>query len=411
VDVTPQVAGEVIEKHPRFFSGEFIKTQQVLFRIDPTDYELARNRAADEIRLLDAKLQRLDITETSLAEQLEIEQDRLELAKSDLQRAQELIRRGAATQTELENAQEAVLARRFQVAKTQQMLEEIPPQRIELQAQRDVSLVQQQQAEKDLERTVYRSPFVGRVIQCPLEVGERVQAGQECGTIYATGIMEVPVSLPASDLAWIDEDLLVASDESLWVDSQTGQAPNNQEVILAEVVWQAGASAEPLRWYGCVSRIEAGLAAETRTATVVVKVVNPPPGSDRLLLDINMFCLVTIQGRQLPAAFVLPREAVRPIAGEAAADLRSAYVYLVNSPAPDPKTEGQWTGQLANRRIRIARYTDGQAMVLPEGGLVDGDRVILGYVPKPVPGMQVRFRDEVPVSAEPDVDEPDPQED
>ncbi|MHC4985776.1 MAG: HlyD family secretion protein, partial [Planctomycetota bacterium] len=253
VDVTPQVAGEVIEKHPRFFSGEFISEQQVLFRVDPTDYELARDRAGDEIRLLDAKLQRLDITESSLANQLEIERERLELAEADLQRAQELIRRGAATQSELENAQQAVLGRRSQVTVTQQKLEEIPSQRIELQAQRDVSLVQQQQAEKDLERTVYRSPFIGRVIQCPLEVGERVQAGQECGTIYATQVMEVPVSLPAADLGWIDQDLLVASDEALWVDSQTGQAPNDQEVILAEVLWQAGASIEPLRWYGCVS--------------------------------------------------------------------------------------------------------------------------------------------------------------
>ena len=48
-------------------------------------------------------------------------------------------------------------------------------------------------------------------------------------------------------------------------------------------------------------------------------------------------------------------------------------------------------------------------MVLPGGGLADGDRIILGYIPKPVPGMQVRFRDNPSEGA--DEDPPAPQED
>ena len=367
VDVTPQVAGEVVAKHERFFSGERITAGQVLFKIDPTDYELTRDRAGDEIRLLDAKLQRLEVTERNLQELLKIENDRLELSKTDLQRAEELVRRGAGTRTEIDRAQETVLARRLQIRLLQQKIEEIPPQRLELEAQKSVSLVQKRQAETDLARTIYRSPFNGRVINCPLEVGEHVQAGQACGAIYATDVMEVPVPLPAGDMDWI------------------GQTARTAAAITAEVVWQASPASQPKRWAGRVSRIEAGLAAQTRTATVVVKVVNPPADADEAMLDINMFCRVTIHGLTLPEVFLLPRRAIQP----------DGSVYVITDVKPtETATQpaggaAKLVGRLTRRPVRVIRYSDGEAMILPDGGLAAGDRVVLDYLPKPVIGMAV----------------------
>ena len=400
VDVTPQVAGEVIEKHPRYFSGEYITQDQELFTIDPTDYELTRDRMRSEIDLLDAKLRGLDVTEANVRQLLAIEEDRLALAQADLGRVQELIARGAVTETELDRVQETLLARQLQIRILANQLEEIPPLRIELEAQRSVSVVQQRQAETDLARTVYRSPFNGRVICCPLEVGERVQAGQQCGTIYATGVMEIPVSLSARDLDWIDRDLLTASDEDVSVDAETGEPNGDYEVILAEVIWPPSSS-QPMRWYGCVSRIEAGLEAETRTARVVVKVINPSIESGRPVLDINMFCEVGILGQTVDEAFLIPRSAVQPIPGETASDLRTVSVYLIepsesddDQPADDPESDAEPVGRLARRQLTIARYTDGEAMILPGGGLEAGDRVITEYLAKPVLGMAIRARRE-----------------
>jgi len=391
VDVTPQFGGEVIDKHPQFFAGEFIKKGQTLFRIDPIDYELARDRTKNEIDLLDAKLRGLAVTESKLKDLLKIEQDRLELANRDLQRTEELIPRGAATQTELDRTRESVLARQLQVSLLEKQLEEIPPQRIELEAQRSVSTVQNRQAEKDLERAVYRSPFDGRVISCPLEVGERVQAGQQCGTIYATRVMGVPVSLPASDMVWIDRNRLSGADDATGVDSLTGKPTDDKELIVAKVVWQAGPSDEPIRWYGSVARIEAGLAAETRTATAIVKVFNPTPDGPEALLDINMFCRVTIYGKTMPKAFMIPRNAVQPVAGETVTDMRTANVYLVTDvrPSEDPDDD-TLIGRLARGRVTVARYTDGDALILEGNGLAAGDRVVVGYIAKPVLGMEVK---------------------
>ena len=313
------------------------------------------------------------------------------LSEADLRRTEELVRQGVATETELDRSRETVLARKLQIRLLENQLAELPPMRVELQAQKNVSLVQQRQAQTDLTRTIYRSPFAGRVIDCPLETGERVQAGQQCGMIYATDIMEVPVPLPASDLAWIDADAIPGRDEVVVIDPDTGRPSSNDKIILAEVVYQAGANAEPMTWHGYVSRIEAGQAAQTRMTTVVIKVVNPAPGSEKPMLDINMFCRVTLLGEAIPAAYVIPRSAVQPIPGQAVTDLRTANVYVIEDAQP---IDGELVGQLARRQVRIARYTDGEAMILPDGGLADGDRVIVGYVPKPVPGMTIRVRPE-----------------
>ncbi|KKO11304.1 hypothetical protein LCGC14_0017840 [marine sediment metagenome] len=389
VDVTPQVAGEVIHKHERFFSGERITAGQVLFKIDPTDYELTRDRAHNEILLLDAKLQGLAVSERNLQELLKIEDDRLELAKTDLERAEELVRRGAGTRTEIDRAQETVLGRRLQIQLLKQKLEEIPPQRLELKAQQSVSRVQKRQAETDLARTIYRSPFDGRVIDCPLEVGEHVQAGQACGAIYATDVMEVPVPLPAGDMDWI------------------GQTTQAATAITAEVVWQASPASRPRRWAGRVSRVEAGLAAQTRTATVIVKVINPPADAGEAILDINMFCRVTIDGLTLAEVFLLPRRAIQP----------DGSVYVITDVKPtDAATQpageaAKLVGRLTRRPVRVIRYTDGEAMILPDGGLAAGDRVVLDYLPKPVIGMAVH-----PVDRRQDTDQaaqtqPTPHED
>ncbi|MHC4561172.1 MAG: efflux RND transporter periplasmic adaptor subunit [Planctomycetota bacterium] len=365
VDVTPQVSGEIIYKHPAFFSGEPVTKGQILFKIDPTDYALARDVARDEIRLLEAKLEGLNVTEANLNQVLKIERDRLELAQRDLARAEELIKRNAASQTEIDRARETVLARQLQIQLLANKLADIPPQRVELEAQKSVNLGRQRQAETDLARTEYRSPFNGRVIDCPLQTGERVQAGQNCGSIYATDTMEIPVPLSTGDLKWLKRSLLTDPDAA-------------SAGIEAEVAWQADPSAEPVRWTGRAARLEAGLAAKTRTATVVVEVANPSAGDNHPTLDINMFTRVTILGSSLPEAFSLPRRAIQP----------DGSVYIVTDIAPDES--GAMIGRLGRRPVTVARYTDSEAMILPGDGLEAGDRVAIDYIPKPVLGMQVR---------------------
>ena len=222
------------------------------------------------------------------------------------------------------------------------------------------ALVEHRKAETQLERTIITSEVNGRSLGCDAEVGEHVQAGEVCGEIYGTDVMEVPVSIPVRDLEWLDANILLAA--------RSGELQDADLHIPATVEWERQGNHDVQQWTGYVQRQEAGLEAATRMAKLVVQVHNDQLPAGEMRLDINMFCRVKILGRQLAEAFVLPRNAIQP----------DGTVFLVKD------------GKLAAQTVTIARLSESQAMILPDGGLTAGDRVITSPVPKAVIGMSVK---------------------
>ncbi|NIA20612.1 MAG: biotin/lipoyl-binding protein [Anaerolineaceae bacterium] len=362
--IIPQVTGTVIEKAPGFLSGKYVSKGQVLLRIDPTDYLLAVESAEKQVELLNAQLARLNQEEKNLAESEKIEAERRDVAKRKVSRFLQLLESGAASDDELDQVREALLARRAQLQNITNQLALIGPRRSELQAEVAAAQVELRQARTNLQRCTILSPVTGRVLSCLMEVGERVLAGANCGELFGTEIMEVPVSVAAGDLQWLDRELIDLSGQ--------GRRLPSQRSIRAEVLWLGAAAGRPVRWPGYLERIEAGLEAETRTATLIVRVVNPPPGDDgKPMLDVNMFCKVTVLGKKLPKVYILPRSAI----------LADGSVYVVED------------GRLRKRQVRLSRLAGEEAMILPGGGLNDGDRVVVGPIAKPVVGMVVEALD------------------
>jgi RND family efflux transporter MFP subunit len=163
VSITPQVSGRVEWVSDSFYGGGFLEGDQVLFRIEAADYEnnVARQRA--EV----AKAQ------TDLA----LEQAEAHAAVAEWQALNEGV------------ALPPLVSRTPQIAQAD--------------AELAAALARLAQAELDLSRTQYRLPFDGRVITSSLEVGEYVLAGQRYGEIYNQDSLEVVLSLPQGDLAWI----------------------------------------------------------------------------------------------------------------------------------------------------------------------------------------------------------------
>jgi RND family efflux transporter MFP subunit len=373
VVIAPEVTGRIVERAANFFNGMYVREGQLLLRIDETDYRLAVQSLEEQIALTEADLQRLDREEENLKASEEIERQREKLAERKMEKIRRLTEAGAATENELDAATEALLARRAQLRSIRNQLRLIPPQQAQLEASLARTQVELSQARVNLQRCVIRSPVTGRVRRCDVEVGERVTAGAVCGEIYGTDVMELPVSVPAADLGWIDAELL----------EQCKRGEAAEGLIPARVRWSDPGSGRTETWEGCVRRVEAGLEAETRTATLVVCVANPAPfgnaANDKPMLDVNMFCRVIVLGKRLEKVFLLPRTAVLP----------GQEVYVVND------------GRLKRRAVRVARMNRDEAMVLPGGGLEEGMRVVIGPVARPVPGMQVRAVDRLADNGEP----------
>jgi len=357
VQIVPEVLGKVVWRSGDAFSGRYVTEGQELFKIERKDYELACQLAEDRVDLLAAQVARLNQEEKNLQASKAIEVERVKVAQRVLTTTKELKQKGSAGQSDLDRAEETHLARRGQLQTLENALALIAPQRLQLKAEHDAAKVQQAQAELDRDRTTYVSPVTGRIRTWDVPVDQVLQAGRVYGEIYATGVMEVTVPVLAKDLQWLDVASLAA-----------GGATDASKRIPAEVTWQGAGGQSKKVWQGYVDRVEAGLKERTRTAVLVVRVENGP--ADRAaMLDINMFCRVTIAGKREAGVFAIPRNAVDP----------EGNVWVVTG-----------EGKLSGRPVKVIRFTADEAIIrMAGGGLTEGDRVVTSYLAKATEGMAV----------------------
>jgi len=161
VTLSPQVGGRVVEVSDAVRAGAHFEADEVLFRIDPRDYQVAVSRA--QAGLADAR---------SALDQLE--------AEAEINRAE--------WRRQYPNREiTSLAAREPQLAAARARVES---------AQADLS-----QARLNLERTAIRFPFRGRVIDSRIEAGQLVSAGQSYGSVYDIARLEIVAPIAPADLA------------------------------------------------------------------------------------------------------------------------------------------------------------------------------------------------------------------
>lgn len=165
VDLTPQVGGRVIEVSPSARAGGAFQAGELLFRIDPRDYEVALTRAQSQLADARSRFQQAE-AEAEIARE---EWDRLYPGQP--------ITALAAREPQLEAARSALLAAEAQLA----------------------------EARLDLERTSFSLPFAGRLTESRIEAGQLVGANQSYGTAYSHDAIELAAPIAPSDLARIGD--------------------------------------------------------------------------------------------------------------------------------------------------------------------------------------------------------------
>jgi RND family efflux transporter MFP subunit len=165
INIVPQVSGKVISVNDNFYEGGQFKSGDVLFQIDPIDFELT-------VRQLEAELSK---SQTSL---------NLAQAESAAAKKEWRQMRGKRPIPDL-------------VAKI--------PQLNDAQAALSAAQAQLQNARLDLERTVVSMPFDGVVLSGDLSVGQFISAGQNYGSVYDGENIEVKSSLNEQQLYWLQD--------------------------------------------------------------------------------------------------------------------------------------------------------------------------------------------------------------
>ena len=178
--------------------------------------------------------------------------------------------------------------------------------------------------------------------------GQYLRAGDKVATIFCTEAAEITVYLESADLGWINAPGLTGNG-----------APGSPAQVQVDFAGRA------LSWEGRVVRTGAKVDERTRLVPVVVRV--DKPYARRPPLTVGLFAKVTIQGRELDSAAMIPRSALR----------QGDVVWVV----------GQGN-DLKFRKVSVAHFQRDTVMI--RGGLKSGERVVVSSLGEVTDGMLVR---------------------
>ena len=352
-----EVQGEVIWRHPDLEPGRLIPAGTEVLRIDPADYQLALAQSQADLAALEAERAQLDAESENTGRILALEQDRLRLAETDLERTRALTEQGTLPQSRADEAERATLLARRTVAELENTLALIPSREARIAAQIARSEAAIARAERSLENTTLTTPFDLRVTEVSAERFQTVAPGQVL--IRADGIAaaEVVAHLGIDSF----RSLLGDTPDTITLADMMRDGPAVRiDVTLSPL-------SDPAQvWPARVVRIEGALDARARTVPVVVSVDDPYEGADpprRLPLVANMQVGLTFQGAPLTGAIAIPEAA-----------LHGGMVRVVG---PDDLLE--------LRHVTAAFAQNGRVVIAD--GLSPGDRVVIDDIVPAIPGM------------------------
>jgi RND family efflux transporter MFP subunit len=323
VDVLAQVQGEIIDVSAQLIPGQVVTKGEALLQIDPIDYREAVTEAEADLVQRQADFQ-IEQGQQSVAlqeyqligEDLPQQQRSLILCKPQLQ----------SSQAQLQSAQAALL-----------------------------------KAQTNLQRTQVSAPFDGILVAKKVDLGSSVAINTSLFSILASDEFWLTVTLPPSQLQWLD---IPANNQSSGA-AVTIHKPNQALSREAEVL-----------------RLLPELTANTKQAQLLVSLQDPlsllQVNRGKPVFMANEFVEVSVSGRTVDNIFVLPRGVIRD----------ADKVWLVDG-----------DNRLQIRSVKIVLATDSVAYI--SEGLSAGEQVVSSLLKTPIVGMLLEPQTVVPTLAEP----------
>jgi len=365
-DAVAQVSGRVDYVHPEFKKGAILEAGTEIVRISPIDYEIAIKQANANIRLGEAKLKELRVSEENTRNTLRIEQRSLKIKEQELERARKLLLRGSAAQATVDQEQSDLLAQTLKVQNLDNTLDVLPVQRAAQEEQIAVYRTQLDTAKLDLRRTSIKLPFDGRIAEANVEITQYVGIGTVLGSLDGIQTAEVDAQVPQTRFGKLI-DAMVEKGVRGGVTRETISQFFEQFGLHAIVRLRFGD--RTVEWQGRVVRISDTVDPKTRTVGAIAAVDNAyaaaVPGRRPPLVK-GMFVEVELRTRPLSGKIVVPRSA-----------LHAGRLYIVDG-----------NGRLEVRPITTSLVQGNLAVV--SNGLKPGEMVIVSDLSPAIPGMALK---------------------
>ena len=347
VSITPEVSGKVVKIHPRLEPGEVIEEGEIIFRIDPRDYEAAHIEARATVAQMESSL-------TRMKRQYEIDRERLktiqrtgELSKQQYERVKGLfVVDKVGTQSGVDQAEQTFNNASDQQEQMAKAVELYPLQIKETESNLLSTKSRMETAKIRLERCTIKSPFDGRIKSVSVEKGQYVSPGMSVITLADDSVLEIQVPLDSRDAnKWLPFDDNTNNTSNAWV--------KGLKQVKCKVRWTESTSAD--YWEGTLNRV-VKFDEQTRTVTVAIRIQGTEALSinhGSLPLVEGMFCSVEVPGKILQNVYRIPRWAV--------SFENTVYVAIDN--------------KLKTVPVKIARAQGDNAYI--SEGLEPGDRIII----------------------------------
>ena len=195
LEVRPAQAGPIVEISPNFRSGATAQADELLFRVDPADFE---QRVSDaEVALAQAQADQAEARDTLPLSRAEVKnaQRQLALRRADLNRKRGLKGKGFVAQGSLDEARIAVTVAE-QSLNSKRIAAVAANARLrarDLAVQRtEIALAN---AKKALAETEFRAPFAGALTDISANLGKRLNPNERLGVLIDPASLEVSFSV------------------------------------------------------------------------------------------------------------------------------------------------------------------------------------------------------------------------
>ncbi len=359
VSIASEVSGKIVKIHPRLEEGEVIPKGEVIFQIDPRDYEAAFIEAKATVIQMKSSLERMKRQYEIDKERLKTIQRTCELSVKQYERVKELFEKDkVGTQSGVDQAEQTCNNSRDQREQMEKTVELYPLQIEEAESSLLSAESRMETAKLRLERCTVKAPFNGRIKSESIEKGQYVSPGMSVVTLADDSVLEIQVPLDSRDAnKWLPFSDTDNNRSNAWV--------KGLKKVKCKVRWTESKSHN--YWEGILSRV-VKFDEQTRTVTVAVQV----DGSEALSINHGslplvegMFCSVEIPGKTLENVYRVPRWAV---------SFENTVYIAVND-------------RLKTVPVEIARSQGEDAYI--SDGIKPGDRVIVTRVIDPMENIKL----------------------
>jgi multidrug efflux pump subunit AcrA (membrane-fusion protein) len=373
ITMAAEVAGRVLFKSEECRIGRFVHQGDLLFRIDPKDYELEVERLTALRESEYAQQHELDQELANANRSLNLANEELALQEKELSRIESL-GSNFVSETEVAQTRRARIAAANQVLTVQNQLRLLETRRTRIELAERLAGAQLEQAKANLERTEIKAPISGVIVSESVQEDSFVQKGATLCMIEDTDRVEVSCNLRTDQLLLILDQLSpspTADASSRVIRSASYELPKTPVEISYRV---SGRDDTVYQWNGHLSRYEGlGLDAQSRTVPVRITVDNPRDvrrNGEMVQEDDNgglpalvrgMFVDVAIKTKPKRSLVLIPKLALKP--GGQVWRFDSDPAMLISKTSDELKQEGEPKKQVdepkkADEQLEAVRLSD-----------------------------------------------------